>query len=338
MNTFNFLLSALSLVSATSSTASRGTKEIEIKDNLNYVLKLGTCEQKAEIDVKANGETYDLPYLYPKFGKNDTTSASNTIVTKHVADINDIVNQSLTHHQEFLDKVENLENQIGGQNTVDLTSNLEVLKFKDEFANAKIATLTESVKAEITKFSMKLEGSTVDGTTLTQAFTDLKEAFGKSLTESVDFVKGNLTKLELKKLAVSSDVKQKLEEFNTAINAMDGSKTKRDDFIAKLDALKTLDVISPEFPGHFKIPVFKLKAIKFKGGKKTDFEVYISPPNAHESANIKSLVTFDVDVKFICGAAKNETTKYKFTVTSNARAVSLVSSAAVLAATFFLIL
>ncbi|KAJ9080314.1 hypothetical protein DSO57_1026383 [Entomophthora muscae] len=105
-----------------------------------------------------------------------------------------------------------------------------------------------------------------------------------------------------------------------------------------LNTLKEFVDIDHAFPGHFKIADFKFNAINLTGNKTTDYEVYVTPPNAHESANIKSPVTFDVDVNFICGAAKNETTKYKFTVTSNARAVSLVSSAAVLAATFFLIL
>ncbi|KAJ9089050.1 hypothetical protein DSO57_1016838 [Entomophthora muscae] len=325
------------LISAASSIASNGTKEIEIKDNLNYVLKLGTCEQKAEIVVKINDGTKDLPYLYPKFETGDATVATIPTVTKSIADIIDRVQQNVTRYQEFLDKIVEFEIEIGSQ-TNDATKNLKVHQFKIEFAGAKIASLTESVKKGITELSDNLVGTSLNVVSLAQYFTDLKAAFKKSISDSLESVKGNLAELEHNILPVSSDVKQKLTNFVASTQTVDGFSPNFSTFFTKFDELKNLDVISHDFPGHFKIPDFKLKAIKLEGGKKTDFEVYVSPPNAHESANIKEPVTFEVDVNFICGAAKNETTKYKFTVTSNARAVSLVSSAAVLAATFFFIL
>ncbi|KAJ9080315.1 hypothetical protein DSO57_1026384 [Entomophthora muscae] len=138
MNTFNILLSALSLISAASSAVSNDGKEINIinnkeevkiigtdtqsdkkgvenknhnsdlsynipkpgnndttsdstniviKDNLNYVLKLGTCDQKAEFEVKIKEGTEDLPYLYPKFETGDATVATKVFDTKLASDL-----------------------------------------------------------------------------------------------------------------------------------------------------------------------------------------------------------------------------------------------------------
>ncbi|KAJ9055628.1 hypothetical protein DSO57_1001613 [Entomophthora muscae] len=48
MNTFNFLISALCLASAATCDATK----IAIKDNVNFVLKFGTCNTDADIKVK----------------------------------------------------------------------------------------------------------------------------------------------------------------------------------------------------------------------------------------------------------------------------------------------
>ncbi|KAJ9077225.1 hypothetical protein DSO57_1018767 [Entomophthora muscae] len=110
----------------------------------------------------------------------------------------------------------------------------------------------------------------------------------------------------------------------------------------KFDKNDTTKTFFTHFPGHFQIPSFKYKFIKYTGNKTTDYEAYITPPkvpssdeeDAHEDK------TFSLKVDFKCDNVANEVapTKYEFTVTNDARVVSLVSSAAVLAATFFLIL
>ncbi|KAJ9055919.1 hypothetical protein DSO57_1038382 [Entomophthora muscae] len=191
MNTFNFFLSALCLASAASSAAteaSEGTK-VEIPDNYNHVLKLGTCDKEAEITVAIEGKDTGLPYLYPKFDKDDT------IVAK----------------------------------------------------------------------------------------------------------------------ASQTDIAQ-----------------------------ENLGAVTHQFPGHFQIADHKFKVIKFTGIKKTNFEVYVIPPNVPAPADGEKSTTtsFAVKVDFKCDNAANEKApkKYDFIVSNDARVVSLVSSAAVLAATFFLIL
>ncbi|KAJ9077224.1 hypothetical protein DSO57_1018766 [Entomophthora muscae] len=189
MNTFNFFLSALCLALTASSAATEATEgtKVEIPDNYNHVLKLGTCDKEAVITVTIDGKDTGLPYLYPKFDKNDTivAKASDTILEQ---------------------------------------------------------------------------------------------------------------------------------------------------------AVKGADV-AHQFPGHFHIADYKFKVVEFTGIKKTNYEVYVIPPNVPAPADGEKSTTtsFAVKVDFQCDNV-SAPKKYDFIVSNDARVVSLVSSAAVLAATFFLIL
>ncbi|KAJ9051336.1 hypothetical protein DSO57_1005624 [Entomophthora muscae] len=331
MNTFNFLLSALSLVSAASSVSSNGTKEIEIKDNVNYVLKLGTCDQKAEFEVKIKDGTENLPYLYPKFETGDATVATKVFDTKLASDLKKIASEVIGDAKVW-------------QYVKELSKAAKDPPAAEYYVNsAKYVEVM--LKAGLDEQDKLIEQTEMDG---------IKAAAKK--VNGVDFARyvkevlitiDTATKNDPPKADKASDFKTDSVANNpsSAEKAVEKTHTETSEYtkhaseIKKaLNTLKEFVDIDHAFPGHFKIADFKFNAINFTGNKTTNYEVYVTPPNAHESANIKSPVTFDVDVNFICGADKNETTKYKFTVTSNARAVSLVSSAAVLAATFFLIL
>ncbi|KAJ9087536.1 hypothetical protein DSO57_1032296 [Entomophthora muscae] len=128
----------------------------------------------------------------------------------------------------------------------------------------------------------------------------------------------------------------------TAVGAVNIDNPKEDLKEAIDKVITNAGDIAHSFPGHFKIADFKNREFKLTGTKKTDYEVYIIPPNAHKSADNQKLrpTTFYVNVTFKCGDEPNEESfvRYRFTVTSNVYAVSLVSSTVVLAATFFLML
>lgn len=96
------------------------------------------------------------------------------------------------------------------------------------------------------------------------------------------------------------------------------------------------------FPGHFAIPSEKIKALVYAGKSTAAPQFFVIPPEVGVQADGKeaSPKNFLVTVDYLCNAAalSGFPKTYNYTVTNNARAVSLFSSAAVLAASLLFVL
>ncbi|KAJ9079122.1 hypothetical protein DSO57_1007924 [Entomophthora muscae] len=281
MNTFNFLISALCLASAATCDATK----IAIKDNVNFVLKLGTCNTEADIKVEIVNGGADLPFLFPKVEREDDTVATVLSSTSAAA--------------------------LAASGT--LSAGGYSSSSGAPAASAPIGAGGSSgpgVKAEKESGAQLLDDRPVPAaapsTNINQALANQEEN-----ADSANVEGENKSTKRRSELNTSEDVGGKL-------------------------------ITAYPFPGHFKIPSLKYKSINLKGKKKTVYEVYITPPEVHMSADERHSESknFTVKVDFKCNNAKNEkySKEYDFTVTNDARVVSLVSSAAVFAATFFFIL
>ncbi|KAJ9065013.1 hypothetical protein DSO57_1024421 [Entomophthora muscae] len=303
MNTFNFFLSALCLASAATSDVTN----IVIKDNVNYVLKLGTCEKLATIHVAIQSTTTELPYLFPKFETSDGTVAKDQSVAGWAGSV-------MRHAVEVVYK-----------------------------ANSKLDAIKEALKElETVFYTNQKHNTTFDAMKVyelnAKAYARLEENYKRYVIENVNNLKNDV---KMVAHANSKDIKMVLDAL-TAVGAVNIGNPHEDVKEATDKVIATAGDIAHSFPGHFKIADFKLKELELTGTKKTDYEVYVIPPNAHKSADSQKLgpTTFYVNVHFKCGDEPDEESfvRYRFTVTSNACAVSLVSSTVVFAATFFLML
>lgn len=99
----------------------------------------------------------------------------------------------------------------------------------------------------------------------------------------------------------------------------------------------------PTFEGHFAMADRQIKEIQYTANARdTEYHVFVIPPDVSSGlTNGKPhQVSFNVSVVFTCGGQpdKENTANYTINVTNNARTVSLVSSALVLAFSSFLLL
>lgn len=96
------------------------------------------------------------------------------------------------------------------------------------------------------------------------------------------------------------------------------------------------------FPGHFAIPSEKIKALVYTGNSTAAPQFFVIPPEVGVLADGKEAPakSFVVTVDYMCkdAALSGFPKSYNYTVTNNARAVSLFSSAAVLAASLLFVL
>ncbi|KAJ9087535.1 hypothetical protein DSO57_1032295 [Entomophthora muscae] len=304
MNTFNFFLSVLCLALAATSDVTN----IVIKDNVNYVLKLGTCKKLATFHVNIQSNTTELPYLFPKFEKGDDTVAKDESVAYWAANV-------------MMDAVKVVN---------EASSKLAAIK-------GALKTLEPAFSAN-QDYNIRVNAMKVNELNAKAYYASLEEDSKRYVIENINILKDDV---KMVTRVNSKDIKMVLDAL-TAVGAVNISNTHKDLKEAIDKVITTAGDIAHSFPGHFKIADFKHKELKLTGTKKTDYEVYVIPPNAHKSADSQKLgpTTFYVNVYFKCGDEPDEESfvRYRFTVTSNACAVSLVSSTVVLAATFFLML